>query len=294
MADIYDGKIVTVTMSALRVQAALFLGRPMTYPLKSTLNEALNILPSRLPSPELRPTLKYMAIGNRGHVGNIEPDGLASFTPVGHRFNDSGMFANVPFVLRPLDNDLGDDIRARYALRRKEEHGGRWYWAYYLKRLDMTSVNITDTIITRTDGVETPDAHAYTDNQLYPTPPTTPDFDYDVSDKTSVNDGVYATTGARLTVQFDEFDSQEYLKVTAIMRGNSRAAIISEIALCSGVDTPTTGESDSGSSFVYEEAIGVQVSYYLTCFNNIAIVNDQLAYDFEIGQDVAFYLGATV
>lgn len=294
MADIYDGKIVTITMSALRVQAALFLGRPMTYPLKSTLNEALNVLPTRIPSPELRPTLGYMAIGNRGHVGTIEPDGLASFTPVGHRFNDSGMFGSIPFVLRPLDNDLGDDIRSRYALRRKEEHGGRWYWAYYLKRIDMSGVNTTDTVIVRSNGEETPDLHAYTDKQLYPTPPTTPDYDYDVSDKTMVEDGVYASTTAKLTVQFDEFDSQEYLKVTSIMRGSSRAAIISEIALCTGLDSPASGESATGTPFMYDEAIGVQTAYYLTCFNNIAIVNDQLSYDFEIGQDVAFYLGATV
>lgn len=294
MADIYDGKIVTVTMSAMRVQAALFMGRPMTYPLKSTLNEALNVLATRVPDPSLRPTLGYMAIGNRGHVTDIAPDGLGSFTPVGHKANDSGLYSSIPFVLRPLDGDLGDDIRARYALRRKEEHNGRWYWAYYLKRLDMSGVASRDTVVVRTNGTDTPDDHVYTDRQLFPTPPTTPDHDYDVSDKTVEEDGVYVMSSSKVTVQFDEFDSQEYLNVTRIMRGNASAAIISEIALCTGLDSPASGESATGTPFMYDEAIGVQVAYYLTCFNNIAIVNDQLAYDFEIGQDVPFFLGATM
>lgn len=294
MAEIYDGKLLTVTLSAMRVQAALFMGLPVRYPLKSTLNEHFNVLADRLPEPDARPTLKYMVIGNRGHATAIEDDGLGTFTPVRHKANNSGMFRGIPFVLRPLENDLGEDARSRYAFRRKEEHGGRWYWAYYLKRLDTRGIETQDRVITRDGDVESVRDHAYTDKELYPQAPVLPDYDYEVEDKTSPANGKYVISDATLVVRFDDFDAQEYLNVTRIMRGRADHAIISEIALCTGVDATASGESATGSPFMYDEAIGVQVAYYMTCFNNIAIVNDRLSYTFKIGQDVPFFLGANV
>ncbi|MCT7476022.1 hypothetical protein N5V81_13645 [Escherichia coli] len=38
-------------------------------------------------------------------------------------------------------------------------------------------------------------------------------------------------------IPWTEFDVQEYMNVTAILRGTPRSSIILEIALCSGVDT---------------------------------------------------------
>lgn len=287
---VYDGKLSTVTLNAMRLTTALLTGADVQYPQKSTMNEFYKLMTSKVPDGATRPHLGYMCVGNRGHIVD-RSDVVADVVPVAKSPIASGMFSRVPLVLRTLDNDLSDEQRKQYAFRTRETIGARDYWAYYLKRIDMRAVKTTDLDITRENGVETVKDFVYTDAELNPVPKELPDYDYDDDGTVKIPDGRYVESGADLVIPWTEFDVQEYMNVTAILRGTPRSSIISEIALCSGVDTPETGESATGSQFSYDEAIGVQALYYISLFTNLAQTNDRLSLTIRIGQPAPWFLG---
>ena len=291
MADIYDGKLTTVTLSAMRVQNALFMNIDHEYPKNSTFNEHMSINADRLPEATERSYLKYIGLGNAGHKPGNGPNGISIPKPVRHRATDAGPFAAVPWVLRPVENDLSDDVRDNYAFRRMETHGNRNYWAYYLKRIDNRALRTRDYKITVDDDKQTTIAFNYSEQDLRPSPPELPSHDYNVDDKVAMPDGEYVLSNVDLDVRMDEFDAQEYQNVARVLYGDPDFAIISELMLMTGVDAMAEGEAVDGSPFQYNEAIGVQIAYHMTCFNNIAITNDRLTYKFKIGQSVPFFLG---
>lgn len=292
MADIYDGKLTTVTLNAMRVQNALFLDIDHEYPENSTYNEHLGILAERLPEPRERSCLRYIGLGNAGHRPGNGPNGITIPKPVRHRATDSGAYNAIPWILRPVENDLSDDVRQNYALRRMETHANRRYWAYYLKRIDNRGIRTRDYKITVEEGKQTTLDFKYSEQDNRPTPPELPSHDYNVDDKVAMQDGEYVLSNADLDVRMDEFDAQEFQNVARVLYGDPDFAIISELFLLTGVDAMAEGDAVDGSPFQYEEAIGTQIAYHMTCFNNIAITNDRLTYKFKIGQSVPFFLGA--
>lgn len=292
MAKVYDGKLSTVTLSCMRLATAMICGAKVKYPQKSTINEHLTHLVDRIPDESIYPRLQYLIVGNRGHEGVTESDGFSDVVPIGKRANASGMFKAIPLVLRAMDNDLTDTQRANYAFRIKRNFNNRDYWAYYLKRIDMRSVETKDYIITRKNQKDDVKEFNYTDAELFPKPEQLPDYDYDDDNKVSIPDGKYVTANADIVIKFDDFDVQEYMNVTAIMRGNSRSSVISELALCSGVDFPHTGDSATGSPFPYQEAIGVQALYHISLYNNLAITNDNLNITVKVGQSAPFFVSS--
>lgn len=286
----YDGKLSTATLSAMRLSSALICGAPVQYPQNSTLNEFYKLMTARQPDPMDRPTLKYLALGNRGH--KAESDGeIDDFVPVGKRQTASGMFSEVPWVLRTLDNDLSDEQRKNYRFRAQVNIKGRNYWAYYLKVLDMRTVKTTDILTVRTNGVPVPEDFVYTDADLHPVPGALPDFDYDDDGTVELPDGKYVESGVDIVISWTEFDVQEYMNVAAIMRGSANKSLISEIAMCSGIDTPEPGQSATGSAFSYTEALGVQVLYHISLFVNLAQTNENLGLTIRVGQPAPFFLG---
>lgn len=280
----YDGKLVVSTLQSMHMQTATFLGLDMTYKEKSTLNEHLNINRDIAPAPAERPIARYLCIGNGAHAMRQLSGIPAIPVPVRHQPTDAAPYHIMPLVLRPVANDLSDDIRGNYALRRVEEHNGARYWAYYLKRLDLRSSVVTDFYTKIVDGKKTTTEFNYTDQNLYPTPADLPDFNFEVSDKVLPANGDYVNAAAPVLVSLSDFDVQEFLNVCKVMYNNPLASVVSEICLCSGVDHMTTGESYVGSSFEYNEAIGVQVAIFLSTFANLAMDNDGISYRIQIGQ----------
>ncbi|MGL5397296.1 MAG: DUF7208 family protein [Shewanella sp.] len=293
---LYDGKLSTPTLTAMRIATASLVGAPMEYPQYSTLNEFYKVEEGTMPSDMYEyPKLGYMAIGFSGHTAESipGPEGqpIFDFSPIAKVATDTGMFSHVPAVLRPIDNDLSDEEIKNYAARRRVRIGQREYWAYYLRRLDMRGVRTNDVETVRENGIETKKEFNYVDSDLNAKPRDLPAYDDDDELVTSKPDGRYVETGADLRVMWTEFDIQEYQNVCAILFGKAGSAIISEIALCSGFDKTATGQSVTGSPFTYEEAIVVQALYHITLFTNLAQTNDQYGLLVRVGQPVAFYLG---
>lgn len=291
MSKLYDGKLATTHQSARRVSIANYFGIDVVYPERSTLNEHLKHIDDIMPSGSEKNTLKYLAIGDRGHGVEIDDNGIADPKPIRHLPTHSGAYGLRPLVLRPIDNDLSDVQRRDYAFRIRIEIAGRQYWAYYIKRIDMRGV-VTKDELTVKDGDETTTiAFRYTDAELYPQPPKLKEYDYETEDKIEIPDGRYVKTSADITIRFTAFDIAEYQNVARIMRGDPGNATISEIFLCSGVDKPHTGESTTGSPFTYDDAYGVQIAYSLSLYTNLAITDEKSTFTFNIGQSVPVFLG---
>jgi hypothetical protein len=291
MTKVYDGKLSSPSLSAMRIATAQMLGLNIKYPQRSTLNEHMKFLTDKLPAPTDRTQVRYLAIGNRGHDVVVEDDGFADMDPRAKTANMSGMFNMIPLVLRPKDNDLSDEERKNYAFRIEVTYNNRQYWAYFLKRIKMVGVETTDTLIVRVNGVEKPDDFVYTDNDLYPQPVKLPDFDYDNDNNVGIPDGRYVQSTATIVIPFDEFDVAELQNVYNIMRGSAQRSVISEMALCTGKDYPHTGESATGSPFSYDEAIGVQTVYNISLYKNVAQENQGFNVSVTVGQPAPFYIG---
>lgn len=282
----YDGKRITNTLAGLRLQTIKLLGLDFQTREKSTVNEHLSILPGLKLDPQTYPRAEYLIVGNQGHTISTEGN-LPNVLALRHQPTDAAPWGIMPLVLRPVDSDLDAATRAKYGLRREEEHDGKKYYAYYAKRLNYQTVEAKDYYHKTVDGETTTVEFNYTDANLHPQKPTMPDYDYETSDQTVLDDGEYVSTSATVRIFMDENDINEYMNVAAVIYGDPRKAVISEFCLCSGIDHQTTGESATGSDFLYDEVACCQVNVFLTTFTNLSQQNGALGYNISIGQPEA-------
>jgi len=100
-----------------------------------------------MPDAAARPVAKYLVLGNKGHKVTEQTDDLQGVVPVSHQPTDAAPYGIIPLVLRPVDKDLSDDVRDRYALRRLETHNNVRYWAYtHVDSLTLVRRSLTTTL----------------------------------------------------------------------------------------------------------------------------------------------------
>lgn len=264
---------VTRTLWGSALQTRLLLNKPMVYQNYTTLNQKFNIQSGVLPEEGKMPVLGYMAIGNKAHKNLVGGDGGEYTVPVPHRASDAACFNHIPFVLRTPNNDLSVSERAKYALRRAETINGTVYIAYYLKRMDVTDavVNFIRTVVV--NGVETSSTYTPTIDCLSPTQPDLP------AEGAIVTDGEYLVSSALVTTSLDEDDVEELKNVALILYNTEYRALVSEIAICSGVDKTVTSTA-GGITVTYNEAICVQVATFISSFYPVGTSN--AGFDFEL------------
>lgn len=251
------------------LQDCLYFGLPYSAPAHSTLNEKLNILPTTAIDSATIPTVKYFGIGCGGHKAGVGANNAVFLQTQPHITSDAAFYNQVPFVLRLPNNDLTATEQAKYRFRTLVSYNGITYVAYYLKVLDLSSVQAQMTYNAVSNGVTTTSNFAPTTSNLNPTPPDlNPDGTY-------VTTGDYISVLAAVGINFTSDDVAELLNVFNIIFGSENYAIISEIALCSGVDKTVSG-TFNGVAANYLEAIGVQICNFMAAiyalqFNNTGI-----------------------
>lgn len=269
-------RIITRSVWGSALQTALLFGIKYTPEENSTLNEKFNIQSGVTPgagdSIQI-PHVKYMCIGNNGHKVITGADGIPYTNPVEHEATDAALFNHLPFVLRETDNDLSAIERADYGLRKIENIEGVDYIAYYLKRMDLSSVAINLKKIIVLDGNSSVIDYIPTNENLNPIHPELP------NDEVISTDGVSISASALITLLFDAADVEELINVSKIIYGNDDRAMISEIGLCSGIDKTVT----SGSSTTYLEAICVQITTHITGYYPVGYSNRGFELQIEAG-----------
>ncbi|MGI9213243.1 MAG: DUF7208 family protein [Methylococcaceae bacterium] len=250
----------TRTIYGAYLQSCQFLNLPVVLSEKSTLNEKFNVNAGIVLSEGEIPRVNYMAIGNAGHRAVVGADGITQIAAIPHLPRHGALYHHVPYLLRTPDNDLTAAERANYRLRVLETHNGVTYVAYYLKKLNLDETVPQMTYMTEREGAITSIPFAPTVGDLNPTaPPVT-------------STGVISTTGDYLSVTaqvrftLTEPDMQELSQVAAILYDDPNAGmIISEMALCSGLDRAVPGNFN-GTHVNYIDAVGVQVTHFIQDF----------------------------
>lgn len=264
------------TVIDAKLQTCLKLGLPFVLPEHSTLNEKLNIHNSVALGDSDRPIMKYVAIGNGGHKTETGGDGFGKVIPVPHRPRDTGLYSQLPFVLRQVSNDLTATERMNYRLRRMEVHGGTTYVAYYLKVLDL-STTVPQLELRSVDaGVTTVLPFAPTLSDLNPTrPPIT-------SGTVLTASGDYVAATGKVPFVMSSVDIANLIDVATIIYNDPNYAFISEIALCAGVDKILPGEFGSMTSS-YTDCVGCHVTNFISTSYPVNFVSTEIRTNLNIG-----------
>lgn len=274
---------VTRTIYGAAVQTSLLMGLPFTFPEYTTLNQYLGILKDNLPSVNEKPSLAYYVWGNRGHSMTIGADGIPLNDVVQHRATDAGLFGQLPFVLREVNQDLTQLERAKYVLRRQEEHNGVAYWAYYGRRLDKSNMSVGTYLTQVQNGVGTTGPFTPTQANLTPSPQQL------ANSATNLINADYVAARARMTLSMTETDVAEMLNVAKVLFDDERYAIVSELGLCTGVDKAINAPSYGGGTFQFQEAIGVQIASHVAVYNPLLQTNTGVQVEMDVGVNEPLY-----
>lgn len=276
---------ITRTVYGSNIQTCLLLGIPVGPTIKpsTTLNEKFGVEATTALSLTDVQSMKFISIGNGGHDFVRGGDGRSVPKMVQHRTTDASLYSPLPFVLREANNDLSPSERERYAIRRPETHDGKQYYAYYLKRLDLSTV--TPQMEYKTVSSSSTSTTVFTPNNsnLNPTPPDL------TNSGVNVTTGDYVTATAKLEFTMNTSDVAEFSNACKVIYGSEDYAIISEIALCAGVDKIVQGSSLSSGTFNYKEAIGVQVVSFINAFFSMQFNNDGLRTILDVGATEPLY-----
>lgn len=244
------------TAIGAKLQTAQKLNRPYTFSDNSIMNKQLNILPDEL--PDGTPWTQYYTIGIGGlSVRFVGERRRIELFPAPHDPRHTGMYEQIPFVIRPVDEGLTTSERARFRLRRLMTVGTTVYEAWYGRVIDKTGMDVRMEYRVIQDGVVTSTPWEPSPDDQHPVPIV-------------VNPGQVLTTGddyvastAKTVMKFTPWDIAELINVGRVLYDSEDAITLSEIALCSGKDIETRGDFN-GISLPYTEAIGVQINDFVS------------------------------
>lgn len=268
---------ITRTVYGTYLQTIKNLGLPFTLIPNTTLNERFDVQSGVEPEPHQTPSMRYLAIGNLGHITVKADDGSDETVPVIHRATDAGLYGQIPFVLRETNNDLPSYERAKYGLRVMESHNGRQYIAYYLRRIDMTQVSAQLQRVEIIDGVATVTPFSPTTDNLNPQRPKIPNTGMVVGSNSS------ESASAVVTINLGPSDVEEILNAHRIRTGSTRSPVISELALVSGVDKEVSGSSGGAGNFTYNEVIAAQVNVHVSTYHALGYATNGATFTLDVG-----------
>lgn len=260
------------------IQACLFTDSAISYKEYTTLNQKHGILKDTLPASDSKPSLKYIAWGNKGHTLKVGADGIPYPDTVPHSATDAALYGQLPFVAREATNDLSLTERAKYAHRVVKNIGGINYILYYLRRLDKTNMVPSMYYTQVSNNQEIKVGFVPTSANLNPTPPVIG------NDGTNLISADYVSVESIMTIRFDEKEIAEMINVAKVFFGKEQLAIISEMGLCTGVDRMVTipGTGGSGNSN-FLEAIVAQVAAHAAVNYSLVHIRRDLAIEIDVG-----------
>jgi len=123
---------------------------PMAY---STLNELFSVQPDATYPNGTYPQNHYVAAGRGAHLWRQTTDNKTAIGTAVHSPTDAALYEHIPFIIRPVSNDLTVAERTGYGMRTLITVSGVDYFAYYLKRIPFDTALPIVEIVTTIDGV---------------------------------------------------------------------------------------------------------------------------------------------
>lgn len=277
MATSQDIISISPTVYGTYLQTIKQYGLPYQMIPNTTLNELFDIQAGVAPAPGKIPNMKYLAIGNLGHTFVKASDGSFENDVIPHRADDAGLYGQIPFVMREVGNDLMATERAKYALRTMENHDGTDYFVYYLRRIDVTDITPQLQLVQNVDGVASSTPFVPTTDNLNPVAP-------DIANSgTIVGSDTMISVSAVTTLNLGPEEIANIIEAHQIRTGSTRTPVISEFALCSGVDKDVQGSAGSAATFTYSECIACQINVIVSAAYNIGYTTDGLELVLDVG-----------
>lgn len=264
------------TIYGQHLQARLLLGQTYAPAVGTTLNEKLNIYARSQNESTERMKAMYYCIGNGAHEPAPVTEFISEMVPLYHDPSDGAPFNMMPFALKGMNNDFPDEMRANYRLRRKEEHNGKEYWAYYLKKIEMEE----DTKImleTTTNGVHSVTPFIVTESVLSPKRPR-----INPNAKVTASNTKVKVSSAGV-IRFTEEDVEEYTNVCKIMYGSAAASVISEIGIVAGIESEYTSPEDSTRYLELKSAICIA---FISTYQQLNFHNTGFTETLELGEKI--------
>lgn len=247
---------VVRTAVAGYIQSGQYVGLALPALPNSTLNQKLGIHADKDITTADRSEVRYLTIGNKGHGFTIGANGLVKWEAKHHTPRHTGLYNQLPFVLRLADDDLSPAQRSRYRLRRLEEHGGLQYVGYYARVLDVSDVAPSIELRTVVDGLTTSSPYLPTLDDLNPIPPVL------VAGQAVTTSGDYIASTTKIPFVMSSDDIREFVDACKIIYGSDGYAVISEMATVAGVDRVVQG-SIQGQLQDYTDVIRAQVTSFI-------------------------------
>lgn len=267
---------VTRTILSAHLQTAKLLNRPCTILPNSTLNQKFNLFPNEVPNVNEYPSLKYIGIGNKGASYEMTQSGYVLTTPIPHLARHASLYNFIPFVIRNINDDLSSTERLKYRLRVPITINNNTYVAYYLRVLNLDNVIPSVELRNVNNGVITTTTFTPTQSDLNPIPPT-------INNNNLNNpDGDYLVSTAKVTFLLNQQDISEILDACNLLYGDSRYAVINEIALVTGIDKILQGNFGNTQSN-YTEVIVSQVGAFISQYHALTTNTTQVQIELDIG-----------
>lgn len=277
-----DGNVRTP--HAANLAASLTAGITYVPLANSTLNQALDIFAGETPTAGDTYRSQYIGIGNGGHGYASGSDGIPVWKPIPHEPTHSGFYNQLPFVIRPLSDDLTATERARFRGRRVSTINGEVMASYYLRKLDLSGVTATVELRETVDGVINTQPYTPSVNDLKPTRPT-------ITNTTALRaTGKYLAATSKLPFSMTEWDVSEFQNVINVLyAGELGYAVISEMGLVAGVERTLVGQFAAGQ-VSYDEVIGAQVLHFLSTAYHLMSGNPVMSTLLDLGTVEPLYL----
>lgn len=248
---------VNRTAYSAHLQTCKLLDKPFTVLPNSTLNQKFNLFADQVPAMNEYPKLGYIGIGNKGTTYELVAGNYLLTTGIPHLARHASNYNFIPFLVRPVNDDIPAFERMKYRMRVPMTIGGQQYVAYYLRTLDLTNVvptvemrNVNDGVITNTPF--TPDL-----SDLSPEHPVLSNPDLNNPN------GDYLVSTAKITFILNQADITNIMEACEIIYGDPRYAVINEICLVTGVDKVQAGIF-GGTTSNYTDVISAQVAAFIS------------------------------
>lgn len=266
------------------IQTCHYIGKQYVPLPNTTLNELWNVHQnSNVISANDRHVAQYIMIGNRGHYNDTGAEGIDVRKPTPHRATDMGLYKPLPFIMRPVDDDLTDLEKAKYGMRvLKTLPGNEKYWAYYLYKLNLTNTVPEPFITTTVDGVSTQDPFVPSNSNLTPTPPAVPNDDIQAAS------GQYASVTALVPLELDATAIAEIVNCAVLLYGDASLAMITEIAVVSAITKSVPQLDQTGTpqpGLPYYEALRATVSGFISADFSASMNSNLFGMILDLGTD---------
>lgn len=256
-------QLISPTAFGTVVSAAVNCKQPFNIPRYTTLNEKYDVLATESIGMKHGKdfALGYYGIGIGGSRSiGADTNGLEGRKVYQHKATDQAAFYPIPFIIRPIDNDIDPAIRDNFRMRVVRKIGEITYVMYYLKKIGFQLFDPTVKVGTRDEatGNETEYPYEYKKEDIEPVP-------YELLTNDSIPlSNTYVNGTGKLDLSLNSSDLNEVRNVCTILFNDVTKAAINEMYLVHGVETTFDGQIGSGGTVNYKELLSAVMTFSIT------------------------------